>query len=317
MTLSPEGRAAVSARMKAIWADPVQRARRIVALRAARPALDRFMAQLDRSDLGGCWVWPNSSTTKLFYAEGRYWKPREFAYHLAFGATDWAVHVGANCHRRCCNPTHLIALPPTAPSPRQQRRLAERAAIERHKARTLADVFWPKVHRRGPDDHWPFLGKGWSIAFFGQELNPRKVAWELTHGPIKPGEHVHGRCSELFCCNPAHSEVMSGFKARRPRALTGDQVIAIRAMYAERTPGGQRLWSQIEIGRFFGVTQNVVSKVVNFKDHVAPLPDDIIRKIRSREPLTDLDPALGLTPSRIYNIRRRATYRHVPDEPTR
>jgi hypothetical protein len=83
--------------------------------------------------------------------------------------------------------------------------------IYRHPRRTLADRFWPKVDRRGPEECWPWRayrkpGGYGAIAAGGRTrpLQAHRVAWILTNGPIAAGLHVCHRCDNPPCVNPAH-----------------------------------------------------------------------------------------------------------------
>lgn len=110
------------------------------------------------------------------------------------------------------------------------------------KPRPLAERFWEKVDRRGPDECWLWkahkalgyggfgrgrAGEGWDLA--------HRVAYELLVGPIPIGLHLdHFRlnpgprqapCSRA-CVNPAHVEPVTpgenvlrgnGFSARHAR----------------------------------------------------------------------------------------------------
>jgi hypothetical protein len=82
--------------------------------------------------------------------------------------------------------------------------------------RTLAERFWSKVDKRGPDECWPFTGRtngngaypgyGW---IRGPEANRRplaahRISWELHNGPIPDGLFVLHKCDFPPCTNPAH-----------------------------------------------------------------------------------------------------------------
>jgi hypothetical protein len=80
----------------------------------------------------------------------------------------------------------------------------------------LANRFWAKVDRRGPDECWPWTGAG------GRQKSGRsghiriepergsrnvaapRVAWELTNGQIPKGLFVCHHCDNAKCVNPAH-----------------------------------------------------------------------------------------------------------------
>jgi hypothetical protein len=97
-----------------------------------------------------------------------------------------------------------------------------------HKTNTLADEnlavnplkhifneftewkFWWKVHKREPDECWPWLG-GKSAQGYGQfciKSKPfltHRLAWMFTHQSAVPdGKRVILKCRNRRCCNPAH-----------------------------------------------------------------------------------------------------------------
>lgn len=82
---------------------------------------------------------------------------------------------------------------------------------------TLAERFWRKVDKRGPDECWEWTagrtsygyGQIWSGGQRRKKLLAHRVAWELANGPIPQGEEYHGVCvlhryDNPGCCNPAH-----------------------------------------------------------------------------------------------------------------
>jgi len=76
----------------------------------------------------------------------------------------------------------------------------------------LAERFWPKVDKRGPDECWPWkaskLPKGYGMIGRGHNDgtpgHSHRVAWELTYGSIPLGLCVCHKCDNSSCCNPAH-----------------------------------------------------------------------------------------------------------------
>jgi hypothetical protein len=61
-----------------------------------------------------------------------------------------------------------------------------------------------------------------------------RVMWEETFGLIPEGMHLHHRCRNISCVNPAHMEVISPpdharRHARERTPITAEQVHAIRA----------------------------------------------------------------------------------------
>lgn len=137
--------------------------------------------------------------------------------------------------------------------------------------RPLAERFWEKVDRRGPDECWPWTGSR-NKAGYGS-LKPgapsrtsvmaHRVAYELAFGPIPEGltiDHVRARgCTRTDCCNPAHLEAVTyAENQRRGRntKLTAQDVATIRAEVADGAP-------QKNLAARFGVHQSTVSKIVN------------------------------------------------------
>lgn len=77
-------------------------------------------------------------------------------------------------------------------------------------ADALADRFWAKVERRGPNECWPWLGargaKGYGrLEFKRKRFTATRVALELS-GRVRPSDrHIacHS-CDNPGCVNPAH-----------------------------------------------------------------------------------------------------------------
>lgn len=98
---------------------------------------------------------------------------------------------------------------------------------------TLADRFWEKVDRRGPDECWLWIGATGSVGYgkigIGQRsVDAHRVSWELQHGPIPEGVLVCHRCDTRLCVNPAHLFLGSYREnnqdtIRKGRAMTGER----------------------------------------------------------------------------------------------
>lgn len=75
---------------------------------------------------------------------------------------------------------------------------------------SLAERFWRRVDRRGPDECWPWLGAhnswGYGQIRIGARTRPAQVvACELTSGqPFPEGMDGCHTCDNPPCCNPAH-----------------------------------------------------------------------------------------------------------------
>ncbi len=78
-------------------------------------------------------------------------------------------------------------------------------------ATPVAERFWPKVDRRGPDECWEWKAarqaEGYGKMFTTNRCRPERahrVSWVLHHGPIPDGMFVLHRCDNPPCVNPAH-----------------------------------------------------------------------------------------------------------------
>ncbi len=75
-------------------------------------------------------------------------------------------------------------------------------------AKPVAERFWPKVDKRGPDECWPWLGcvnRGMTRFFYVHHAeHAHRVAWMLTYGDIPEKHSVRHKCFNKICCNPAH-----------------------------------------------------------------------------------------------------------------
>ena len=79
------------------------------------------------------------------------------------------------------------------------------------KSRPLAERFWEKVDKRGPDDCWEWTGSkvhGYgrinSGGHYGDILLAHRVSWEIHYGPIPEGMCVLHRYDNPGCVNPTH-----------------------------------------------------------------------------------------------------------------
>lgn len=79
--------------------------------------------------------------------------------------------------------------------------------------KTLAERFWAKVERRGPDECWLWTGAKQRGGYGHLSRGPRgggfisapQAAWTLTYnGPFLPKSHFRHICDNPPCCNPTH-----------------------------------------------------------------------------------------------------------------
>lgn len=82
--------------------------------------------------------------------------------------------------------------------------------------------FWSKVART--DGCWVWLGqltgsgrKTPEFQWKRRHLRARRVAWELTNGPMPKGHQIVLTCGERRCVRPEHLTVVPAAKARTTR----------------------------------------------------------------------------------------------------
>lgn len=151
-------------------------------------------------------------------------------------------------------------------------------------ATPVAERFWPKVKRRGPDDCWLWCaaksspsGHG-SFHDDGGVTAAARTAYRLTFGHVPKTLFVLHRCDNGACCNPAH--LFLGTQTDNMR----DCVVKGRISRGRRCPS-------------------------------AKLTDAAVREIRRRraagERLRNIAAAFGVGSPAICNVVNRVTWKHV------
>ena len=135
----------------------------------------------------------------------------------------------------------------------------------------LADRFWAKVVKT--DSCWLWVGaKGergygriWSN---GKTTAAAREAWELAYGPISTGLYALHHCDNPPCVRPSHlflgdyseNQFDCLRKGRHPNAkVTLLMAAEIRRLYATGK------WSYPSLGRRFGITFQLIGKIVKGK----------------------------------------------------
>lgn len=154
---------------------------------------------------------------------------------------------------------------------------------------SLADRFWAKVRKAGPNECWLWLGsknkRGYGKMTKGGSgrklVYVTHVSWFLAHG-VWPEKFMLHECDNPSCVNPGHlfegdalannrdaaRKGRNSHGERRPNAkLTEDQVAEIRRRYIPYHPvhGGAAM------AREFGVGSRTVNDIVRGRNwkHVA------------------------------------------------
>lgn len=142
--------------------------------------------------------------------------------------------------------------------------------------RTLAEKFWPKVDKSGPNGCWIWTGALFSDTGRGEfGINgivhlAHRVSWELTYGPIPESDaskygtlYVLHKCDNPPCVNPDHLFLGTGkenihdmiHKGRSGNSnLKPDDVRDIRRRLAE----GQ---GRAEIASYYNVNRLIVDNI--------------------------------------------------------
>lgn len=148
-----------------------------------------------------------------------------------------------------------------------------------NKIRPVAERFWEKVDKRGPDDCWLWTAAihkaGYGVISKGNRLGyelAHRVSWQIHFGEIPDDLQVLHKCDNRRCVNPHHlflgtnadnvaDKMAKGRyscgkgESHYGAKLTEAQVLEIRDLFAQGI-------ARAEIGQRFGITQSHVSGIV-------------------------------------------------------
>lgn len=157
-----------------------------------------------------------------------------------------------------------------------------------------AERVWRYVDKRGPDECWPWTGgsvvDGYGIVVLagGKRQRANRAMWEITNGPIPPGEGYHGTvvmhsCDNRICVNPGHLSI----------GTQGDNTLDMCAK-GRNVPAYDRIGAKHPMAK-------------------PGLNDDAIREIRAapKSACRRMAAKFGLKMSHVYNIRARRVWKHV------
>lgn len=144
------------------------------------------------------------------------------------------------------------------------------------------ETFWARVEKSNGCYEWQGavtpIGYG-SVRRWGHTMPAHRVAWTLTYGPIPPGIKVLHKCDNRRCCRPDHlflgsqidniHDMIAKGRAVYPAPrngktkLTDAQAIHIRSLYKSKQI------TQDQLALDFGVSQSVISRIVNPRSHLS------------------------------------------------
>lgn len=155
--------------------------------------------------------------------------------------------------------------------------------ISQIEAEELERRFWDKVHVRGDDDCWPWIGRrdkhGYGRLFAWTEKGTKssrgahRIAYAIKNGGVPANKLVMHSCDNKWCCNPAHLSAGTDLDNSRDASVKG------RMHPGERTFGSvltDALVHKIrymaesgigpnQIGRELGIHRRTIADVVNGK----------------------------------------------------
>lgn len=113
-------------------------------------------------------------------------------------------------------------------------------------------LFWATVDQGASDACWPWRG---SMSTSGYGLFRRKfahrIAYERTHGAIRPGMQVDHQCRNRECCNPAHLKQVTAGENRENIDVQANNSSGARGVSWDKRTGrwaaythhrGKRIW---------------------------------------------------------------------------
>jgi hypothetical protein len=142
--------------------------------------------------------------------------------------------------------------------------------------------FWAQVDQSGgPLACWPWVGQGGhdsagygQARFIGWTRKVHREAYRLTHPDFDPELDVLHTCDNPPCCNPRHlfaGTALDNLRDAAAKGRLGKKPLTwpkVRAIRAESAAGA----SQGTLSRRYGVSQAMVSYIVNNLQWVEPMP---------------------------------------------
>lgn len=156
---------------------------------------------------------------------------------------------------------------------------------DRRRRKNLNGRFWANVSIGQPDQCWLWQrrknhdGYG-EIMVDGRKLRAHRVSWSFENGEIPKGSEICHTCDNRACCNPAHLLAASHAFNIADMMAKGRQAVGEAASGAKLLPAQVR-----EIRRAVGSQRQIGEQ-------------------------------FGISGAQVGSIRRRVSWRHLPDGET-
>jgi len=122
--------------------------------------------------------------------------------------------------------------------------------------------FWGKwVAVGGPDECWPYKGRGRNVNVNGVVISAPRLAYTSRVGKLPPDLLVSSNCGSTTCCNPAHLRAgtrreLQTLWTHRAKILSRSHLTPddIREIRTSTLPGAT-------LARAFKITRQAVSQI--------------------------------------------------------